>query len=1305
MATIVLSAVGASLGAAVGGSVLGLSSIVIGRAIGATFGRVIDQRLMGQGSDAVTTGRIDRFRLTGATEGAVVPKVFGRMRVGGQTIWATRFKESVVTSGGSGKGVSSKPTTRTYSYSVSLALALGVGVVSRIGRVWADGVEISKDDLNMRFYPGDELQLADPKIAAVEGAENAPAFRGTAYVVLEDLGLNAFGNRVPQFNFEIFRAAQSDQTGDDLSSTISGVALMPGTGEYALATTAVHFSDGAGVNRSANVNTASGKSDLATSLENLREELPAVGSVSLVASWFGDDLRCGQCQLQPAVEQNASDGVGMPWAVSDQLRGTAKQVSHLDGRPVFGGTPTDASVIEAITEINAGGQDVMFYPFILMDIQDGNGLSDPWSGAVDQAVMPWRGRITLSAAPGQSGTPDQTAGADSEVAAFFGTAAVGDFIQTAQGVDYSGPLEWSYRRFILHYAHLCAAAGGVAAFCIGSEMRSLTHIRGSGGGFPAVDALITLAADVRAILGPDVKIGYAADWSEYFGYHPQDGSGDVLFHLDALWADANIDFIGIDNYMPLSDWRDGQDHLDAEFGAIYAPDYLAGNVAGGEGFDWYYPSVQARDAQLRSSIQDGSYGEDWIFRYKDLKNWWASDHHNRPGGVRQAAATAWVPESKPIWFTELGCPAVDKGTNQPNVFLDPKSSESALPYYSSGGRDDFIQAQYLRAIFNHWEEGNNNPISSVYAAQMVDMTKAHVWAWDARPWPAFPNNLALWSDGDNYSRGHWISGRTFGQSLGAVVAEICFRGGVIDYDVSKLFGSVTGYFVNDIQSGRAALQPLMLAFGFEALERDGVLWFQNRDGKAVEDIALERLVWQNVGDDTVQSVRTPEAETAGKVRLEFIKAGEDYQTGAVEAIFPDEMALGVTGSEMPLALRTGEAQVAVERWLAESRIARDTVSFSVPQSQLALGAGDVIRLPDSQGNSHFRIDRVEDVGFRQIEAVRVEPSVYDTKAKPDDTAPPSEFVPPVPVYPLFMDLPLLTGAEVEHAPHIAVTATPWPGSVALYSSPTDAGYELNRLIGASSVIGVTETNLQAAAPARWNNGPGVRVRIFGGALSSGSAEDVLNGANVAAIGDGSGANWEVLQFQNADLVGTDTYVLSGLLRGQLGSDALMPDDWPVGSQFVLLNGVSEQIELAVTARDLARHYRVGPALRSYDDPSYVHEIHSFSGVGLRPYAPAHLRAANDSAGDLDISWIRRTRIDGDNWSLGDVPLGEAFEAYRLRILDGSAIVRTVDVGVNNWIYTAAQQVSDGVPSSFDIEVAQISERFGPGLYTRITVNG
>ena len=216
-----------------------------------------------------------------------------------------------------------------------------------------------------------------------------------------------------------------------------------------------------------------------------------------------------------------------------------------EARPVYGGTPSDQTVMQAIRHLNSLGKEVMYYPFILMDQMAGNGLPDPWSDSEDQPVLPWRGRITASVAPGRSGSPDQTALAEAEVAAFFGTAAASDFDIGEDTVSYSGPEEWRYRRFILHQAALCAAAGGVESFCIGSEMRSLTWIRDAGNVFAAVEQLCDLADEVRALLGPEVKIGYAADWSEYFGYHPQDGSGDLWFHLDRLWAHDAIDFVGI----------------------------------------------------------------------------------------------------------------------------------------------------------------------------------------------------------------------------------------------------------------------------------------------------------------------------------------------------------------------------------------------------------------------------------------------------------------------------------------------------------------------------------------------------------------------------------------------------------------------------------------------------------------------------------------------------------------------------------------------------------------------------------------
>ena len=115
--------------------------------------------------------------------------------------------------------------------------------------------------------------------------------------------------------------------------------------------------------------------------------------------------------------------------------------------------------------------------------------------------------------------------------------------------------------------------------------------------------------------------------------------------------------MGIDYYMPAADWRDGAAHLDAAAGSTHDLDYLGSNIDGGEGFDWYYASDAHRAAQVRTPIADGAHGEHWIWRYKDISAFWGQYHYDRPGGVRAATPTAWVPGSKPIWLTELGCAA------------------------------------------------------------------------------------------------------------------------------------------------------------------------------------------------------------------------------------------------------------------------------------------------------------------------------------------------------------------------------------------------------------------------------------------------------------------------------------------------------------------------------------------------------------------------------------------------------------------------------------------------------------------------
>ncbi|MGR3466655.1 MAG: baseplate megatron protein TIM-barrel domain-containing protein, partial [Shimia sp.] len=660
--------------------------------------------------------------------------------------------------------------------------------------------------------------------------------------------------------------------------------------------------------------------------------------------------------------------------------------------------------------------------------------------------------------------------------------------------------------------------------------------------------------------------------------------------------------------------------------------------------------------------------------------------------------TAWVPQSKPFWFMEYGCAAIDKGTNQPNKFLDPKSSESAIPYFSDGSRDELIQLQYIRAVNAHWRDAANNPISEVYEGPMVDMSRAFVWAWDARPFPWFPALLDVWSDGENWLKGHWITGRTGGWPLAEVIAELCRRSGVGKIDVSAVWGYVRGYELRQVLSARGALQSLLLAYGVDAIERGGVLRFVMRADASVTELDPARLALRNpkaVSDLSFE--RVPEAETAGRVQLSFIEADGDFEPAEVEAIFPDERSFAVSASELPLALTPAEGDEIAERWLAEARIARQTARFALPPSRPDLGPGDVVALPSGEGTGLYRIDRIEDTLERGVEATRVEPSVAHT-ARPRAEA--VTITAPIqigPVFPLVLDLPVQSGNGTEAiGPWVAATAKRWPGSVSVFGGdPLSLQANLPR----AATIGVLQQPLPGARPALWDRGGEIVVRLTRGSLASAERLRVLGGANRAVIGSGDAQGWEIVQFRDAELIGESTWRLTGLLRGVEGSESEIAALRPTGSIFCLLDSAVRKVPR--DSGDLGRVdvFRVGPAARSYTHESYRDVDATPQGLSLRPLAPVHVRASEAPSGDIVVAWMRRTRVPVNLFTQSQVPLGEAFERYRVRVWTGTQVVREVTVSAPGWTYTAQDRSTDG--SADRIEIAQISDIYGPGAVAEV----
>jgi hypothetical protein len=287
---------------------------------------------------------------------------------------------------------------------------------------------------------------------------------------------------------------------------------------------------------------------------------------------------------------------------------------------------------------------------------------------------------------------------------------------------------------------------------------------------------------------------------------------------------------------------------------------------------------------------------------------------------------------------------------------------------------------------------------------------------------------------------------------------------------------------------------------------------------------------------------------------------------------------------------------------------------------------------------------------------------------------------------------------------IAVFADPWPGTVAVMGSADGLSYSRLGLVPAPATVGETLDEL-AAGPVGWfDNVNTVRVKLYGGTLASVTDAALFGGANVAAVKRADGA-WEVLQFADAELVGPDIYRLSRLLRGQAGSEWAMGNPLPASAPFVLLDQQIVAVARGLDALERSMQLRVVDAARDHGDAAALAMEITPQPTALMPLSPVHVRAERTGAG-VSISWIRRTRRNGDSWAGTDVPLGEEREGYSVDILSGGSVVRTIETATPLALYASAQEIADfGTPqTSLAVRVYQLSATVGRGFPAAVTLS-
>lgn len=1219
MASIILGAAGSAIGAAAG--------VPFGAAIGARFGqtigRILDNTLLvpTRKLRPVSGPRLADLGVQTSTYGKMIPIVYGNVRIAGNIIWSLPIKETVTTttssSGGGGKGGGGKisQTSTTYSYSITLAIGICEGEIDQIVRVWADAKQLDLSQYTLRMYHGDEQQLPDSLIQSIEGSDKTPAYRGLSYIVFEDFPLADYGNRIPNFTFEVQKKALYPDYNDEiLENSLHGMVMIPGAGEYVYDTQLEYKIPGIqvgddwvqqGNQQRINMHNPSGMANALLSMDQLKDVCPNITWVAVVVTWFGDNMDAGLCTVVPGVEYQTG-AITSPdtWQVGGFTRATARQITLIDNAPQYGGTPDDDSIIRYLDELKIRGYNIMFYPIMFMDVTG----------------KPWRGDLTGNA---------------SDVSGFF-TKTNG------------------YNAFITHYANLVRTK--VDAFVIGSELKGLTRVVDTPGTYPAVNELVNLAATIKAIVGSGVKVTYAADWSEY---HHTDGG---WYHMDPLWASPNIDFIGIDAYFPLTDSP----------APIYDIDTVKEGWTSGEGYDWYYSDPE-RTIQVNLTPP---------YAWKNIDWFWSNPHVNPDD-----SSTAWVPQSKKIWFTEYGFPSVDGATNQPNVFYDPTSVSSAFPYYSKGRIDFRAQRVGLMATEQQWKD------SSI-------VERMFVWTWDARPYPYWPDLMAVWADGNAWRTGHWVQGKLGVSSLAAISSDLCQRAGLTesDIDVSSITYPVEGFIINSQQAIRDALEILQLGYFFDTVESDYILKFVPRGGNVVFTVPEDKLVPNNARDNSLlfQLSRAQELELPRRINVVYLSRLLNYQTSTQYSQRDVTNSNELLTLDFPVVFSDQSAKNIADVTLFTNWVGRTTYQFSLPIEYARLEPADVMLVTVAGTTHKMRVTsiRIQTPGIIRVDAVAEDISAYDFYTVPGSSENLTQDNPNIPITRLeLLDIPAFPADGVESGVLRMAgngLSEGWTGA-AVYRSD-DQGENYGRVLDLLSpaAIGTAVSILPVGPSGVFDKKNTVTVVLIGNnTLQSVTELAVLNGANAAIIGN------EILQFKTAVLVEPNKYILSKLLRGRLGTE------WAIGThmageRLILLDGRVGTQDAANSIIGLQREYKAvtfGSTLSSTDSQEFT-----YTAIALKPYSPVHILGERNGSDDLTVSWIRRTRLGGAWQDVVDVPLNEVSEVYEVDIMNGDDVVRTISTTDQLVNYTATQQIADfgSVQPNIAVNVYQLSSIIGRG---------
>ena len=441
-------------------------------------------------------------------------------------------------------------------------------------------------------------------------------------------------------------------------------------------------------------------------------------------------------------------------------------------------------------------------------------------------------------------------------------------------------------------------------------------------------------------------------------------------------------------------------------------------------------------------------------------------------------------------------------------------------------------------------------------------------------------------------------------------------------------GVVDGYVIDGVTSLASAISPLIDAYNFDVCEGRSELIAKDQAVQVQVDLTGSDFV----EDSWSEIIPLLDKQPSG-VSLSYISGDFSYQPAIASMRYPGADQSFVVQSSIPLVLNEARARVIADRQYQHLHLANTLTLSLPPESAIALEVVDLVSLNDTP----WRIERTETRGLDTRFLLRDASQTFSPQRalnapnalEPIFTATEPDFV--------IIDGPRLASNDAI-GPVVAVSGMPWPGAVPILAGVTETALSTVAVANQPAGLGRTSGRLASGPLGRWDRSACVELDISGEEFASAERIAVLSGANRLLLENDEG--WELIAWQDAELVGENRWRLKHLLRGLTGTPIRVAQ---ADALAVRVDDRLISVPLGEEEAGVSLIWKVGDG----DAIEFTYEDRA-----SLPWRVGHLRVAR-SGGELNITWTPRGVEYSNNWSLPD-DLRE--RRFRIELCAGETLI-------------------------------------------------